>query len=72
MSDIGRIPLWMVATIGGLAGSRFINAFLLRSIFRTRFVIIRQIAESEEKEALKTEVILTFVLDASFFLIAIS
>jgi len=40
MSDIGRIPLWMVATVGGLAALGLLTLFFLRCLFRLRFVFI--------------------------------
>ena len=31
MSDIGRIPLWMVATVGGLAALGLLSLFIFGS-----------------------------------------
>ena len=31
MSDVGRVPLWMVATVGGLAAGRLLVLFVFGS-----------------------------------------
>lgn len=33
MSDIGRVPLWMVATVGGLAALALVTLFFFGAYF---------------------------------------
>jgi len=38
MSDIGRIPLWMVATVGGLAAGGLLTLFFFGAITSMQFI----------------------------------
>jgi hypothetical protein len=40
MANTGRIPLWLVGLVGGLAVITMLALFILWFIFRFRFIII--------------------------------